>query len=507
MEFGFDTLVSDTELPTKECKNLLSARTQPDIVLQLLKEECEKGYAYGPFVESPFINYRVSPIGVATGKYSGKKRMIIDLSAPHNDEKNTSINDLIDKEECRLTYVRIDDAIKKISELGTGSLLCKFDIKDAFKQCPVKKDQWHLFCVRWNGLIYVLVRLAFGCRSSPKIFDSLARCICWIAENSYGIECILHLLDDFLTIDRPTSNALITFQSMIDIFQSLGIPLSMNKTIGPCTCLEYLGIILDSEKMEARLPHDKISRIKSFIRMLLNKRSCTKLELLQLLGHMNFASRVILAGRSFVAYLLKLAASVQELHYYVHLNKLCREDLCMWVLFLENWNGVSLFYDKEFTTSHDFHLHTDAASTAGFSVFYKSHWMYSSWPSEMPDVPSEVWRNSMAFMELYPIVAAAFVFGKDWQKKKILFICDNQSVVFILRKGRSKCPYLMKLMRKLTWLALVNGFYFSADYIETKLNVSADLLSRFQVDKFRELNPKADQQPFQCPRPDQLLWN
>lgn len=259
--------------------------------------------------------------------------------------------------------------------------------------------------------------------------------------------------------------------------------------------------------MEARLPHDKISRIKSFIRVLLNKRSCTKLELLQLLGHMNFASRVILAGRSFVAYLLKLAASVQELHYYVHLNKLCREDLCMWVLFLENWNGVSLFYDKEFTTSHDFHLHTDAASTAGFSVFYKSHWMYSSWPSEMPDVPSEVWRNSMAFMELYPIVAAAFVFGKDWQKKKILFICDNQSVVFILRKGRSKCPYLMKLMRKLTWLALVNGFYFSADYIETKRNVSADLLSRFQVDKFRELNPKADQQPFQCPRPDQLLWN
>ena len=48
-----------------------------------------------------------------------------------------------------------------------------------------------------------------------------------------------------------------------------------------------------------------------------------KKELLQLLGHMNFASRVTLAGRSFVSYLLKLAASVKELHFYVHLNKLC----------------------------------------------------------------------------------------------------------------------------------------------------------------------------------------
>ena len=74
---------------------------------------------------------------------------------------------------------------------------------------------------------------------------------------------------------------------------------------------------------------------------------------MQLFRHMNFASRVILAGRSFVSNLLKLAASVKEMYYFVHLNKLCREDLYMWVLFLENWNGVSLFYEKNFTTSHD----------------------------------------------------------------------------------------------------------------------------------------------------------
>ena len=125
-------------------------------------------------------------------------------------------------------------------------MLCKFDIKDAFKICPVRKDQWKLFCVRWEGFVYVLVRLSFGCRSSPKIFNTLACSVCWIAENCYNIECIFHLLDDFLTIDRPHYDANTTYQSMLKLFMSLGIPLSMNKTVGPSTCLEYLGVILDS---------------------------------------------------------------------------------------------------------------------------------------------------------------------------------------------------------------------------------------------------------------------
>ena len=128
--------------------------------------------------------------------------------------------------------------------------------------------------------------------------------------------------------------------------------------------------ILDSDKMQCRLPLDKIERIMCFIKELLSKRSCTERELLQLLGHMNFASRVILAGRAFVSYLLSLASSVTELYHCVHLNYECKQDLFMWIEFLTNWNGVSLFYE-EFTSSCDIELYTDAASSAWFSVVTK----------------------------------------------------------------------------------------------------------------------------------------
>ena len=505
LEYGFDTLISETNLETKECKNLLSARDNAEAVKELLTIECAKGFAYGPFPKAPYEHYRVSPIGIATGKYSGKKRLIIDLSSPHNSTNHISINDLIDKDQCTLSYVKIDDAIKKICEFGKGAVLCKFDIQDAFKHCAIRKDQWHLFLVKWEGMYYVLTRLAFGCRSSPKILDSLAMAICWIATNNYNIRCILHLLDDFLTIDMPNTGGENTYSSMIYIFKSLCIPLSEKKLEGPCTCLEYLGIILDSEEMQCRLPMDKVERISKFIKEILSKRSCTKRELLQLLGHMNFASRVILAGRAFVSYLLSLASSVSELYHYVHLNSECKQDLYMWIEFLTNWNGVSLFYEKDFTNSFDIQLYTDAASTAGFSVVYKTHWISEKWPSEMPTIPDNL--ASMAFMELYPIVVAAYIFGKEWKTKKIMFVCDNQSVVSILCKGRSKCPHIMKLMRTLTWLALINNFYFSSIYIESRKNIYADFLSRLQVEKFKRLRPDADRQATLCPSPEKLLWN
>jgi hypothetical protein len=46
-------------------------------------------------------------------------------------------------------------------------------------------------------------------------------------------------------------------------------------------------------------------------------------ELLQLLRHLNFASRVIVPGRSFVSYLIDLSTKVKELHYYDNLRKQC----------------------------------------------------------------------------------------------------------------------------------------------------------------------------------------
>ena len=106
--------------------------------------------------------------------------------------------------------------------------------------------------LNWKINIIFYTRLFFGCRSSPKIFDQLSVAICWILQNNYYMKHVLHLLDDFLVIDEPSFNAEITMQRLLNVFGKLNNPLAFHKTVGPTTCLEYLGIILDSQNMIAK---------------------------------------------------------------------------------------------------------------------------------------------------------------------------------------------------------------------------------------------------------------
>ena len=191
--------------------------------------------------------------------------LIVDLSAPHNDKNHVSLNQLINKDDYSLTYVKLDDAIRGILQRGQGSWLCKTDIVDAFKQIPVHPSLWHLYGVKWKGEYFFYTRLVFGSRSSPKIFDWIPQAVCWIAKHNYGIEFILHLLDDFLTIDRPNAAADRTMALITMIFNRLRIPISPSKTVGPTVQLQYLGIILDTDRMQARLPLDKVIRIREML--------------------------------------------------------------------------------------------------------------------------------------------------------------------------------------------------------------------------------------------------
>ena len=85
-------LVSNTDIPTYECRNALSARNNPDIVTRLLQEEIDKGFIRGPFSKPPFKQYRVNPLGIATHKYSKKQRLILYLSSSHNNDEHQSVN-------------------------------------------------------------------------------------------------------------------------------------------------------------------------------------------------------------------------------------------------------------------------------------------------------------------------------------------------------------------------------------------------------------------------------
>ncbi len=500
LSYGFDPGVVCALSQNHICNNLQSAHAEPDVVNDLIGKEVKSGFMIGPFNEPPFKVFRVSPIGIATGKFSGKKRLIIDLSSPHNSTV-PSINSLIPLDEFSLRYHDIEQAVELIKIAGRGAWLAKVDITSAFKVMPIHPDSWHLFGIQWAGKFYFAVRLTFGCKSSPKIFDMLSEAVCWILSNNYAIPQLIHLLDDFLIISPPDAIPAAHILTVQKVFSEIGIPIAQEKTLGPTTSIEFLGINLDSVKFQVSLPKEKIDRIILIATKLVNRRCCCKRELLSLLGHLNFAMCIIPQGRPFVSHLLILASSAHALEDLIPLSQECRDELRLWTLFLKQWNGLSLFYNNLISSPIDINLFTDAAPSIGFGGFYQGRWFASPWPAQLQDLP-----QSSALAELYPLVVAAFLWGNEWSSKCILVHCDNEAVVQCVNKGRSHSPALSPFLRRLKWIAACDQFVIVARHVAGSENQIADSLSRFLFQKFRRLAPEADEVPTPVPPYSELIF-
>ena len=205
-----------------------------------------------------------------------KWRLIIDLS--HSQAQ--SINDNTPKTLCSLSYITVDDAINSIVELGPHTLLAKVDIKSAFRLLPVHPADRNLLAMEWLNDIYINGCLPFGLYSAPKLFDILADLLSCIAQQQ-GISQNLHYVDNFLLVGLPHSLQHHHNRStFMQLCTNLGILLAFEKIEGPSTCLTFLGIALDTARIEFRLLQDKLLRIKESLGRWPVKKTATKNPLL-----------------------------------------------------------------------------------------------------------------------------------------------------------------------------------------------------------------------------------
>ena len=85
----------------------------------------------------------------------------------------------------------------------------------------------------------------------------------------------------------------------LDTCQELGLPVAEEKMMGPATRMPLLGIELDSELRELRLPPEKLEKLKGLVARWRKRRSCSKREVHSLAGHLNHPCKVVQPGRRF----------------------------------------------------------------------------------------------------------------------------------------------------------------------------------------------------------------
>lgn len=461
------------------------------------------GKKAGPFDEPPLAHFVVSPIGAVPKKNSTKVRVIHNLSHPfHGDSVNAGIRDQ------HFPLSSFGHAARAVRKLGRGCFLVKLDVEAAYKQVPVRREDWHLLGFKWRGKFYFERVLPFGLKSSCRLWELFAAALHHILENC--LECgdrggrfVIHYVDDFLFVVKWREEAA-TFRDMaLATCADLGLPMAADKTEGPVTKLTFLGIELDTELMQARLPPVRLAELQQLTQDWGRKETASVKELQSLTGTLQFAVCVVRPGRFFlrriITHMTRIRRIARTEMARFPITEAVRADIAWWCEFLPSFTGHSLLYEYEWTQAKRIELFTDACEI-GYGGVHGNRWFAGAWSSDVLAHAHRRRRVSMPFLELFALVLAAAAFGGQWEAKKITFRCDCSPVVDVIKEGRSAKPEMMHLLRILQMTAARCGFDFRAEHIPGAENDAADTLSRHgDCPAFRVLCPQADMMPTPVP--------
>jgi hypothetical protein len=494
-----------------DAPNLKSATQHPAAVSADLEKELKAGRLAGPFDAPPSDPFRVAPLGTVPKKGSDEHRRIHHLSYP----RGSSVNDWID--DIELTYASFDDAIALIRSLGPNALLAKVDVKAAFRCVAVHPtDRW-LLGMRWCGSFFADLALPFGLKSSPGIWERYASLAEWILR-SRGVQHTIHYVDDFLFGGKHgTAECEAAVTIALALFKELGIPVNLEKLRLeglPSTTIKFLGILIDTALMQARLDPERLAAIRLALDAWASKTHCSLQELQSLIGLLAFAAKVVPAGRTFLRRLLAtLHSAFSTSRRSVTLTPSFHADINWWRRFVGEWNGVAILPDPFWSAPGTSvpcgapisELFTDACNT-GFGAVWEAKWLHGAWSPEQLSAATRAKRLSMPFLELLAVAIALASFGPALRVRKISIRSDSQAVVAAIHSGSCPDAALMQLIRTILFTAATHQFAIRCIHIPGTSNTSADALSRGRVQDFTRLHPNHDSGPTPITLPPSQTW-
>ena len=82
--------------------------------------------------------------------------------------------------------------------------------------------------------------------------------------------------------------------------------------------------------------------------------------------------------------------------------------------------------------------------------------------------------DSIQLIEILQIYTSLVLCGFDLANKKVIFNCDNMSVVEALKKQSSRCPRIIAVIQAIVLLALKHNIFYMCIHLPGKMNVFTD---------------------------------
>ena len=481
---------------------------------QKIMKEVRLGRYAGPFKKPPYKNFIQSPIGLVP-KANNQTRLIFHLSYDFANG-NKSVNSCTPKELCSVKYNDIDQAIQaclKVGAIKKKIFTAKSDLLSAFRVAPICRKHWRWLTMKCTNpltgeLVYFVDKcLPFGASISCSHFQRISNGLRHVFEFMLGInqrEAVINYLDDFLFITDDLSRCNRMVRVFLQTCQSVGIPVSLDKTEWGSLFTTFLGLLIDGQNMALSVPENKRMKAINLLGNCVHKKKATVEEIQRLGGLLNFLTKAVYPGRVFTrrmyacfgGCLIKkgnriVTKSGFELRSYHHINLSLefREDCKVWLFFLDNLHIVQrpmIDFDDESSTLLNMYSDASLNERLGFGCWFGKFWIFGRWEHNFVREN----KPSIAYLELYALCIGIFTWQNQLQNCRITIYCDNKSARDMINSTVSNCKNCMRLLRMLTLNNLIHNRRVFAKYVKTNENTCADALSRLQFGRFFKNVPK-----------------
>ena len=471
-------IVDNVEIPSYSCSNydsITSGKFREEMSLIVQRDLDE-----GRIKEVQTKPHCVHALG-GVEKSNGRLRPITDCSRPDA----ISVNNYMSSTFKNFSYNTVDDVAQCLTG---GEFISVTDISNAYRSVNIFEahSKYQGFAWEEGGEVkwYQENRLCFGLRSAPYIFNLLSDLVVDFARDR-GVRHIVNYLDDFAVVGSTESECRDGQITLINVLRHLGFAVSWDKLIGPAQEVSFLGIVINTVKMNLSLPETKIQNLLSIISELEGKGFASKKQLERLGGIVAHCATVIKGGRTFSRRIYDLCRSCPR-GGRVRLDGMILADLSWWRNLCHAFNGSAYIIPKTPSTS----IITDS-SFFGFGAWCDSDWVWGTWPWEESSVseldihdhrespPSfDNMDRNINLLELWPVLAGLKRWAPLHVNTALQVITDNTQVLFMINSGRSRNRVCMGLLRELFWTCFVHNVDFFATYIASADNVLADALSR-----------------------------
>lgn len=187
----------------------------------------------------------------------------------------------------------------------------RIDVRKAYRLLPLAVEDRPLCGISFEGEYYLDLATPFGLRSAARSFELFATFLNWILK---GVCDTIHLYsyDDPLGFAASEEEAKQQMSRVIATCNQLGVPLAVEKSVGPSTQLTFLGLQIDTVASSISLPRDKAVKIRDNLIRLTTKRTVNQIELRSLLGKLAFAIKAIPWGRHFLFRAYRFCAAFKD---------------------------------------------------------------------------------------------------------------------------------------------------------------------------------------------------